>query len=116
MRPLERLIRLLGAVAVLSAVTVGPVWAAESPATSPSPAADAGAQEGQPAEGSEPASGEEGGEGGRAEPPLDLNDPQDLVGAAMLALTGLAVLLGGRNLVQQLRGERPQADGSWRPR
>lgn len=115
MRPLDRLIRVLGAVAVLSTVTVGPAWAGESPATSPSPPATAGAEEGQPAEGSGTAPGEEG-ESGKAEPPLDLNDPQDLVGAAMLAATGLAVLLGARNVFQQLRGERPQADGSWRPR
>ncbi len=52
----------------------------------------------------------------KAEFPLELDDPQDLVGLALLALTGAASVAAVRNVVQQLRGERPQSSGTWRPR
>ncbi|MDP8930249.1 MAG: hypothetical protein M3O70_17190 [Actinomycetota bacterium] len=55
-------------------------------------------------------------ESGRMKLPLDLEDPQDLVGLGILIATGIGAALAGANIVKQLRGERPQASGRWRPR
>ncbi|MDP8961791.1 MAG: hypothetical protein M3N32_09280 [Actinomycetota bacterium] len=55
-------------------------------------------------------------ESGRMKLPLDLEDPQDLVGLGILIATGIGAALAGANMVKQLRGERPQATGRWRPR
>lgn len=58
--------------------------------------------------------GEQGS--GRMKLPLDLEDPQDLVGLGILIATGIGAALAGANMLKQLRGERPQATGRWRPR
>ncbi len=59
----------------------------------------------------------EGAEGSpRMKLPLDLEDPQDLVGLGILIATGIGAALAGANMVKQLRGERPQATGRRRPR
>ncbi|MDQ3931896.1 MAG: hypothetical protein M3252_03535 [Actinomycetota bacterium] len=59
---------------------------------------------------------EAGEERGRMKLPLDLEDPQDLVGVGILIATGIGAALAGANVLKQLRGERPQATGRWRPR
>lgn len=59
---------------------------------------------------------EGGEESGRMKLPLDLEDPQDLVGLGILIITGIGASLAGANMLKQLRGERPQATGRWRPR
>ncbi len=59
---------------------------------------------------------EGGEESGRMKLPLDLEDPQDLVGLGILITTGIGAALAGANMFKQLRGERPQATGRWRPR
>ncbi len=56
------------------------------------------------------------GDGGRMKLPLDLEDPQDLVGLGILIATGIGTALAGANMIKQLRGDRPQASGRWRPR
>ncbi len=58
----------------------------------------------------------EGEGGGRMKLPLDLEDPEDLVGLGILIATGVGVALAVSNMFKQLRGERPQATGRWRPR
>lgn len=111
----HRILRALAAAAAVTMLAAGPVWATEGeePATgTEAPAGEA------PAEGEAPAGGEGGEEHGRTkiEPPLGFDDPQELVGWGFLALTGLAGALALANAAKQLRGRRPQADGSWRPR
>lgn len=112
-------------VAVFTAliVTAGPVSAAgsggESPAATESPAQGEGGAAGEGAEGGAEGAGAEGGhEEGRTkiQPPLGFDEPKELVGWGFLALTGLAGMAAAANAVKQLKGRRPQADGSWRPR
>lgn len=110
----HRLLRAIAAAAAVTALAAGPVWAAEG---EEAPATEAPADE-APAEGEEPAEGGHEGEGGdeKIQPPLGFEDPQELVGWGFLALTGLAIAAGLANGAKQLKGTRPQADGSWRPR
>ena len=48
--------------------------------------------------------------------PLDLEDKQDLLGLGLLVAVAAAAGLALMGAVKQLRGERSQADGTWRPR
>lgn len=48
--------------------------------------------------------------------PLDLETPYGAFGAFLIVCLLVAVALGIRNAFQQLRGDRPQSDGSWRAR
>lgn len=105
---------------LLAALVLG-IGVGAGPATAPAGATEAeppAAEEATPA--AEPAGEAEenpGGEGRqKIQLPIDLRDPQGAVGALLLVLLVVAAALGVRNAVQQLRGERPQADGSWRPR
>lgn len=85
----------------------------EQPATTQSPAG-----EGQLPPGEEPPveEGEHAGEDGKAQLPLDLTDPQGILGLVFLLIAGGFTAAAGRNMIAQMRGERPTADGSWRPR
>lgn len=75
------------------------------------------ATEEQPAPTGEEAPAEDGhGAPTKRQFPIDLNDPQDLFGAVLIALMGGGAALAGYNVVKQLRGERPSASGEWRPR
>ncbi|MFN2556935.1 MAG: hypothetical protein ABR592_08695 [Nitriliruptorales bacterium] len=70
----------------------------------------------QPATTTDTSGSPRGEESGRMKLPLDLEDPQDLVGLGILIVTGIGAALAGANMFKQLRGERPQATGRWRPR
>ncbi len=121
---------------MLAAAAFVVVPASATEAQSPGGEASPGAQGGEAgggegggeaggAEGGE-AGGAEGGEAGGAEGeegddgkspfPLDLTDPQDILGLFLLGLVGLGIVAASANALKQLRGERSQADGSWRPR
>lgn len=54
----------------------------------------------------------EGGE--KHQFPLDLETPYGIFGAFLLICLILAGVFGLINAVKQLRGDRPQSDGSWR--
>lgn len=99
----HRLLRALAAAAAVTVLAAGPAWATEGE---------------EPATGTEAPAEGEGEEHGhtKIEPPLGFDDPQELVGWGFLALTGLAGAVALGNAAKQLRGRRPQADGSWRPR
>lgn len=61
----------------------------------------------------------EEGEEGSDKPiqfPLDLETPYGLFGMFLILSALAAVGLGLLNAVKNVRGERPKADGSWRPR
>ncbi len=109
----QRFLRALAAAAAATVLAAGPVWATETGGGGESPATT----EEAPAD-EAPAEGGHEGEGGdnKIHPPLGFDSPQELVGWGFLALTGLAVAVGLANGVKQLKGRRPQADGSWRPR
>lgn len=107
----QRFLRALAAAAAATVLAAGPVWATETGGESPAtteeaPAGEAPAEEGQEGEGGQD----------KIQPPLGFDSPQELVGWGFLALTGLAIAVGLANGVKQLKGRRPQADGSWRPR
>lgn len=106
----RRLLRALAAAAAATMLAAGPVWATE--AEEPTPEATA---EEAPAEGE---AGEEEHEAGsdKIELPLGFESPYELVGWGLLALTGLAGAAALATAYKQLKGRRPQADGSWRPR
>lgn len=107
MRRPPRPISLVLAVAAGLALSAAPAWSTES--------GTAGDEE--PAATTSPAEGESGGhERVKIEPPMTFTDPQDVVGWGLLGLTGLTILAASVNALKQLRGERPRADGSWRPR
>ena len=116
----HRILRALAAAAAVTVLVAGPVSATESggsegsPAATEAPAGEAGAEGG--AEGEGAAEGE--GEGGhtKIQPPLGFDEPKELVGWGFLMLTGLAGLVAAYHMLKQLKGTRPQADGSWRPR
>jgi hypothetical protein len=60
---------------------------------------------------------EEGEEEGRPIVfPLDLETPYGAFGAFLIICLIVGVGLGLRNAIVQLRGDRPQSDGSWRAR
>jgi hypothetical protein len=54
----------------------------------------------------------EGGE--KHQFPLDLETPYGVFGAFLLICLIVGTVFGIINAVRQLRGDRPQADGSWR--
>lgn len=118
----HHILRALAAAAAVTVLVAGPVSATESggsgesPAATEAPAGEAGAEGG--AEGEGAAEGEGEGEHGhtKIQPPLGFDEPKELVGWGFLALTGLAGLAAAYNGMKQLKGSRPQADGSWRPR
>jgi hypothetical protein len=48
--------------------------------------------------------------------PLDLETPYGAFGAFLILCLIVGIGLGLRNAIAQLRGDRPQSDGSWRAR
>lgn len=48
--------------------------------------------------------------------PLDIETPYGVFGAFLLLCVFIAGAVALRNTAQQMKGDRPQADGSWRPR
>lgn len=48
--------------------------------------------------------------------PLDLETPYGAFGAFLILCLIIGAGLGLRNAISQLRGDRPQSDGSWRAR
>lgn len=63
-----------------------------------------------------PALGAETGDNGRIVFPLDLETPYGAFGAFLILCLLVATGIGIYNAIQQLRGDRPQSDGSWRSR
>ncbi len=109
---------LLLAVTVLAALCLvaGPASATGGdPAVIPLAAEDPGTGEEAPAEDTTVEEDEGAAEDGHKRPlPIDLTDPQGIFGAFLLLGMLAAAGLGLRNALVQLRGDRPQADGSWR--
>lgn len=111
-----RLASLVAAALVAAALVAAPAVAqtpAEEPAGTEAPAT------GEPVPPGEEAPLEEGEheeEGVKREFPLDLEDDEGIVGLVFLLISGAVGLFALRTFVKQLRGDRPQASGGWRPR
>lgn len=106
--PMGRLKRIVFAVAagsITASLAAGPVVATES-----------GQEQLPPGESQPVEEGERIPEESKAKFPLELDDPQGWVGLVLLALTGIGTGAAIGNMLKQLRGERPQASGRWRPR
>lgn len=113
----RRLPAVIAAVVTAAALSGAPAAATEAggeaPAVTESPGGDAELPPGEQAPVEE---GEASGEEVRGKFPLDLTQPYGIVGLVFLLIAGAFAAAAGRNVIAQMRGERPTADGSWRPR
>ena len=65
----------------------------------------------------EPTAAESEGHEGEGDGKLVIaEDHEEWVGIGIYGLTGLAAAAAAFNAMKQLRGDRPQASGKWRPR
>lgn len=110
MAALQRIVAVTAVALVAAALAAAPALA---PAAA-EPTASVVAQE-EPVD--EPAEAPEQAERERPiQLPLDLETPYGAFGAFLILCLIAAGALALRNAIHQLRGERSQADGSWRPR
>ena len=108
---------LLLACVALTLLVAAPTWAQESEPAGSEPASEPAGTESPTSDLPDPGEGdEEEGGSGKIKLPLDLEDRQDLLGLVLLAVVAAAAGLALMGAVKQLRGERSQADGTWRPR
>ena len=117
LRPMSTRLRpllILCCLALALALTT-PAWAqpASPPETGASEPAETEPAESEPAE-ELPDDGAD--DDGKIRLPLDLEDKQDLLGLLLIGIIALGGAVALMGAVKQLRGDRPQADGTWRPR